>query len=238
MGPAGPRGWTDPGPGCSVSELQGVVLGRGRGRTALSRQRTPCGARPQPPFSRTSSLWHFLRSCSSRRYLRSSSWLLLLTSSMAWPIWGDTQHRRGQRHRLPAPRLAERCPPPGAESPLGRRVLLPVPLYKEGNGAPERLSQQVKVARLHSQERHLSLSPQHRARPQLPLDPDPSSTLSSWGPEATGSMFPSLSFPICKVGRTPSNLWICRSCRQRSPRCISQGKAARCRAHAPTLPCG
>lgn len=40
------------------------------------------------PFSRTSSLWHFLRSCSSRRYLRNSSWLLLLTSSMAWPICG------------------------------------------------------------------------------------------------------------------------------------------------------
>lgn len=44
-------------------------------------------APPCPPFSRTSSLWHFLRSCSSRRYLRSSSWLLLFTSSMAWPIW-------------------------------------------------------------------------------------------------------------------------------------------------------
>lgn len=58
------------------------------------RQRQPRrGARPSPqpgpaaPFSRTSSLWHFLRSCSSRRYLRSSSRLVLFTSSMACPIW-------------------------------------------------------------------------------------------------------------------------------------------------------
>lgn len=40
------------------------------------------------PLRRTSSLWHFLRSCSSRRYLRSSSRLVLCTSSMAWLICG------------------------------------------------------------------------------------------------------------------------------------------------------
>ena len=74
------------------AQLQGLELGpKGRAGAPPRQVRGPSAGHPQPtrqsPFSLTSSLWHFLRSCSSRRYLRSSSWLLLLTSSMAWPIW-------------------------------------------------------------------------------------------------------------------------------------------------------
>lgn len=57
------------------------------------------------PFNRTSSLWHFLRSWSSRRYFRSSSWLLLLTSSMAWPICRNKRNYQSRSLPLPRPVL-------------------------------------------------------------------------------------------------------------------------------------
>lgn len=102
------------------AQLPGEVLGAaGMGRTTSEpgrgpRSRVPAPACPAPrsPFSRTSSLWHFLRSCSSRRYLRSSSWLLLLTSSMAWPIWWETCS-------------AVRAPPPGRLAPCPHPALSP-----------------------------------------------------------------------------------------------------------------
>ena len=45
----------------------------------------------QLPFRRTSSLWHFFLRFISRLYLRSSSWLALLTSLITWQICREQQ---------------------------------------------------------------------------------------------------------------------------------------------------